>query len=101
MDRETFIKYGDVPPGYDEIPMNRGSAPDARHLQTSMPWWNPRYWRKRVWAAIAVVLLIVIVIAVAVGVTEAKNNKYPDYSELSYSLSETCKFWAQDPAALA
>ncbi|KAG9250924.1 concanavalin A-like lectin/glucanase domain-containing protein [Emericellopsis atlantica] len=89
----SHYKQGAMPPAYDEVPM---AAPHdtniqnrSRPVQTSKPWWNPRYWRKRVWIAIAVILLIIIVIAVAVGVTQSKSNKYPDYSALSYALSET------------
>lgn len=59
---------------------------------SSMPWWNPRYWARKIWIAIAVVVVVVIVIAVAVGVTVSKNNAYPNYTQLSYKLQDTCMF---------
>lgn len=96
--RQDGHKPGGTPPQYDEIMFSRSNG-DVRHAPTSMPWWNPRYWRKRVWAAVSAVIVIVIVIAVAVGVTQAKkNNAYPDYSALSYSLSDTCKWESPWPA---
>ncbi|POR36733.1 Uncharacterized protein TPAR_03033 [Tolypocladium paradoxum] len=86
--RQDGHKPGDSPPEYDEIMFLRGSG-DVRHAPASIPWWNPRYWRKRVWAGVAIVIVIVIVIAAAVGVSQAKKNAYPDYSPLSYSLADT------------
>lgn len=64
----------------------------TNHAASSIPWWNPRYWARKVWIAIAVVVVIVIVIAVAVGVTVSKNNAYPNYTQLSYKLQDTCMF---------
>lgn len=93
MYRESF-KPGEAPPNYEEIAFTRGgqgSTADVRHVQTSMPWWNPRYWRKRVWGGVVAAILIIIAIVIAVAVTQTKKNAYPDYSALSYSLSETCK----------
>jgi len=59
-------------------------------VQTTMPWWNPRYWRKRVWAIVVTILVIVIAVAVAVGVTQSGGGgSYPDYSNVTYSLAET------------
>ena len=56
------------------------------------PWWNPRYWARKVWLIIVAIIIIIIIIAVAVGVTVSKNNAYPLYKELSYSLADTCKY---------
>lgn len=67
----------------------------SRAATTKMPWWNPRYWARKVWIAIVVVVVVVIivVIAVAVGVTlSKKDNAYPSYKELSYTLQDTCKY---------
>ncbi|EGX89459.1 endo-1,3(4)-beta-glucanase, putative [Cordyceps militaris CM01] len=64
----------------------------SRTATTKMPWWNPRYWARKVWIAVAVaVVIIVVVIGVAVGVTVSKNNAYPSYKALSYTLQDTCK----------
>lgn len=58
---------------------------------TSMPWWNPRYWARKVWIGVIAVVVIIIVIAVAVGVTVSKQNAYPSYKALSYKLQDTCE----------
>lgn len=90
-------KHGDgvAPPAYDDTyyptPPRGDRDSGIRQVQTKVPWWNPRYWRKRVWIGLSIVLVIIITIAVAVGVTQAKKaNAYPNYSELNYSLKETC-----------
>ncbi|PNY26458.1 Uncharacterized protein TCAP_03587 [Tolypocladium capitatum] len=81
-------KPGDTPPRYDDIMFSRGAG-DVRHAPASMPWWNPRYWRKRVWAGVGISIVVVVITAVAGGVTQSKKNAYPDYSVLSYNLSDT------------
>jgi len=92
MRQDAYTKPGEFPPQYDEAMFPpRGAPGNVRQARASMPWWNPRYWRKRVWAGIGVVLVVVIIVAVAVGVTQSKKNRYPDYSAITYSLSETCK----------
>lgn len=70
----------------------RAPASNVRHVQTSMPWWNPRYWRKRVWGGVVAAILIIIAIIIAVAVTVTRKKAYPNYTELSYSLKETCEF---------
>ncbi|GJN75468.1 hypothetical protein PLIIFM63780_009326 [Purpureocillium lilacinum] len=90
MRQDAYTKPGEFPPQYDEVMFPpRGAPGNVRQARASMPWWNPRYWRKRVWAGIGVVLVVVIIVAVAVGVTQSKKNRYPDYSAITYSLSET------------
>ncbi|CAI6096387.1 unnamed protein product [Clonostachys chloroleuca] len=93
MVHREFYKPGDLPPTYQEVvaapQQNIVGGGDVRPLQTSLPWWNPRYWTKRIWIGVVTALVIIIVIAVAVGVTQAKKNAYPNYSQLSYSLKET------------
>ncbi|KAF4120578.1 Glycosyl hydrolases family 16 [Geosmithia morbida] len=69
-------------------PVRHGAAGVSR-VQTTKPWWNARYWPKKVWAGVAAIVVIVIVIAVAVGVTQSKKDAYPNYTELSYSLKDT------------
>lgn len=57
------------------------------------PWWKPTTWTKKVWAlviaGITAVVVIVIVVAVVVTRNNANANKYPDYSQLNYTLKET------------
>lgn len=40
----------------------------------------------------ATIIIIIIIVGAAVGGTEAKNNAYPNYTALSYSLADTCNF---------
>ncbi|KAH8177273.1 glycosyl hydrolases family 16 domain-containing protein [Sarocladium implicatum] len=64
----------------------------TRPVQTSMPWWNPRYWSRRIWLLVVfiVVALIAIIIAVVVTQTRSSNSgSYPDYTNLTYSLVDT------------
>jgi len=62
-----------------------------------MPWWNPRYWRKSIWAGVILSFAVVLIIIIAVSVMKVKENRYPDYSPLSYSLADTCKFTSHSP----
>lgn len=82
------VKPGETPPAYDEIMLTRPGR-DVRRASPSMPWWNPRYWRKRVWAGAVVAVLVILAIIISVAVTKAKENEYPDYTALTYSLKDT------------
>jgi hypothetical protein len=55
------------------------------------PWYNFKYWGKRAWAGFVAVVVLIIVIIIIVAVEVTKNNAYPDYTQLSYSLADTCK----------
>lgn len=79
-------------------PIAQGGSSYRSDDSASGPWWNPRYWRKRIWAAVAVLLLILVVV-IPVAVTQTQSSAYPNYSELSYTLRETCKGSIQKPRA--
>lgn len=85
------VKPGDMTPQYEDIRFDRNRG-NGHQVATSRPWWNPRYWTKKIWAGLAVVLVIVIVVAVAVGVTQSKKSSYPDYKPITYSLKDTCEW---------
>jgi hypothetical protein len=53
-------------------------------------WFDVRYWSKRTLILTSLALVIVIVIVIAVTVVEVKENAYPDYSKLNYSLVDQC-----------
>lgn len=89
MYREAFKP--DAPPTYEEVALQSRPQTEVRHVQTSMPWWNPRYWRKRVWLGVVVAILVILAIVIAVAVTQTRKSAYPDYTALNYTLSETCK----------
>lgn len=56
--------------------------------------WNVRQWGKRAWGIVCGVAIAIIVVVAVVAVVEsnkARANRYPDYTKLNYSLSDTCK----------
>lgn len=53
-------------------------------------WYNFKAWGKKTWLGIATVVTILIVVIVVAVVEVNKSNKYPDYSKLTYFVSETC-----------
>ncbi|KAF4511143.1 hypothetical protein G6O67_002966 [Ophiocordyceps sinensis] len=77
----------EAPPPYDDIVFSRGGR-GAGQARASIPWWNPRYWRKRAWIELATVAAVAVVIVVAVAVVESKKNAYPDYAPIAYGLSD-------------
>lgn len=78
-------KPGGIPPRYEEV--NLGSSGGGARY--GAPWWKS----KKVWIGVAAVVVIAIVIGVAVGVTQGKKSSYPDYSQLTYALKDTCEFF--------
>ncbi|KEY73339.1 hypothetical protein S7711_01453 [Stachybotrys chartarum IBT 7711] len=85
--RSQEFKGDDVHMSQRPLPQG-GSSYRGDSGNASGPWWNPRYWRKRVWAAVIVVFLILVVV-IPVAVTQTQNSAYPNYSEVSYTLRET------------
>lgn len=79
-------KPGEIAPRYEEVNLGSGGGDGARY---GAPWWK----NKKVWIGVAAVVIIAIVIGVAVGVTQGKKSSYPDYSQLSYTLKDTCEFY--------
>lgn len=89
-DYQRADKHGAVPPAYREL---YPAPPEDRAwqaAQTSMPWWNPRYWGRKIWIAVGVLVAIIIAAIIAVAVTKSKSGgSYPDYSNLTYNLVDT------------
>lgn len=60
----------------------------ARHTSENPPY---KPWWKRAWPLLALAAVVVLVIVIVVPVeVEKKKNRYPDYSQLSYTLADTC-----------
>ncbi|KAI1765906.1 glycoside hydrolase family 16 protein [Hypoxylon sp. FL1150] len=77
------------PPYYSteqQLPPRRGNM---AYAQTKTPWWNARYWRKRTWAIVVAIVVIILVVCIVVPLEVAKANKYPDYTALNYTLSDS------------
>lgn len=87
------IKPGEVPPRYDEVALDSaGGGFRESKSGGGGGLWDVRSWSKKVWIGLAAVIVIAIVIGVAVGVTQGKKgSSYPDYSQLTYTLKDTCK----------
>lgn len=74
--------------------MDDYGLPSRSKVSARKPWWNPRYWSRRVWIGVVILILVIIVVAVVAGVLAGKKSSssaYPDYSPLAYSLADTCK----------
>lgn len=85
-------KHGAAPPTLTEIDYDQPYDRPGRAVQTSMPWWNPRYWSKRIWIIVIIVIVVVVAIVVPVVVTQTRSstsNAYPTYTNLTYSLVDT------------
>ena len=100
-DRARSKRYGDsiyavhqtspVPPSSKEsnvYPYTESRVPHSRAQR-----FHPGTWSKRVkiMVASAVVLIIVIVIIVGAVVGTEANNRYPDYSAITYNHADTCE----------
>lgn len=53
--------------------------------------WNPKSWGLKTKIAVAVGIVAVIIAIICGAYFGVRNNKYPNYSKLNYSLSKTCK----------
>lgn len=54
-------------------------------------WWDVKHWSKKAFLLAALALAAIIVIAVVVAIEVEKKNRYPSYTALSYSLTDTCE----------
>jgi len=76
------LRYGEEYDGGKE-----GAAATGRGFGGSP--WNPRNWGWKRWAAAGLALAVLIIIIVVPSVVVTRNNRYPDYSRLTYSLKDT------------
>jgi len=75
--------FGAPPPAY-EIDRQGSLAPK---------WYEWRYWGRRKWIMIGVGAALIIAIVIAIGVVVGrKDNRYPDYTRLQYTLAESREF---------
>ncbi|KAG9227952.1 glycoside hydrolase family 16 protein [Amylocarpus encephaloides] len=65
-------------------------TPNSSGASSGLPWWHPKGWGKKILGGIAAtIVILIVVIVVPVVVTRNKDNAYPNYSTLTYSLSES------------
>jgi hypothetical protein len=93
--------------------MKTGEAVVAAH-GTGSPYpsqWDPRSWSRRAWLILvtALIVIVIVIVGAVVGVRATRNNSpdgtsssYPDYTQLNYTLIDTCKLkWLAAGALLA
>ncbi|KAH8772640.1 glycoside hydrolase family 16 protein [Diaporthe sp. PMI_573] len=51
-------------------------------------WWDFKTWRRRTWAILVAILVVIIIVVVVVVTMLQKNNAYPNYKRLVYTLSD-------------
>ncbi|EPE33256.1 Concanavalin A-like lectins/glucanase [Glarea lozoyensis ATCC 20868] len=66
-----------------------GTGEFERQDGVGRKWYDVKGWGKKVWIGVAAAVVILIIVIVVPVVVTNKKNKYPDYSRLSYSVSET------------
>ena len=82
----TADDYGQplgAPPVYKEDP--------HRYSSGGSKWWNVKTWGWKRWAILAAAVVVLIVVIVVAVVLSTKKDKYPNYSQLSYKLADTCE----------
>jgi hypothetical protein len=57
------------------------------------PWWNVAHWGKKAWLITVGALAVMLIIIIVAVVETKKANRYPDYSKLTYSLAENCRYF--------
>lgn len=76
----------------DSPPLDdRSEYIDKQNISQPHKRWDPRSWGWKGWLIAAVVLICIVIAAVVGGVEGSKNNSYPDYTPLNYSIKDTCE----------
>lgn len=60
-------------------------------------WYEVKHWSKKVWLLVGLGIAIIIAIIIVIAVVVSRNNRYPNYSKLNYSLKETCAYFRSLP----
>lgn len=82
------------PPDYADLPplnMKKGPVNLSQRYygdERGDKWWDFKTWRRRTWAILVAVLVVIIIVIVVVVTMLQKNNAYPNYKRLVYSLSD-------------
>ncbi|KAF2494793.1 hypothetical protein BU16DRAFT_550608 [Lophium mytilinum] len=76
-ENSSNIHLTEAPPPYEDI--KSASSPSKV---------NPKYWGRKVWIGVAVGAVVIIVAVIVGAVLGVRANAYPNYSKLTYSLSD-------------
>lgn len=74
--------YDSAPPPYESLDSIAKESPHASK-------WNPRTWSKPVLLGVIAATVVVIAAIIIGAVLGTRANAYPDYSSISYSLTDT------------
>lgn len=77
--------------GVGEPPPYSAHAPDAEKMAAAPSKWNPKSWGLKTKIGVAAGVIAVIIAIIVGAYYGVRNNKYPNYSKLNYSLQKTCK----------
>jgi len=61
----------------------------AMQSSASAAWYNVKHWSKLTIGLVAAGIVAILIIIIVVPVEETKNDKYPNYSALNYTLNNT------------
>ncbi|CAG8981220.1 hypothetical protein HYALB_00012549 [Hymenoscyphus albidus] len=53
------------------------------------PWYDAKGWGKKAWIGIFIAFVIIVIVVVVPSVVVTRNNRYPDYTRLNYTLTDT------------
>ena len=81
---ELPLRPNERPPTYTSGIYDRGGYGKTEYSRR-----NPKTWSKKCWIILSAVVVILLVIIVAVAVSVSRANRYPNYSKLNYSLTDT------------
>ncbi|KAI1625437.1 endo-1,3(4)-beta-glucanase [Exophiala viscosa] len=85
-------QFEEAPPSYAAVRASKAAAASRSaplYEKNEYSRRNPRNWSRRCWIILGVVIAAIIAIVVAVAVVVTRENRYPNYSELNYSLVDT------------
>lgn len=86
--RSSPPDYADLPP-LNMAKKASGNLP-PRYYGDERPdrWWDFKTWRRRTWAILVAIVVVIIIVVVVVVTMLQKNNAYPNYKRLVYTLSD-------------
>lgn len=82
------------PPDYADLPplnMRKGAGNLPQRYygdERGDKWWDFKTWRRRTWAILVAIVVVIIIVIVVVVTMLQKNNAYPNYKRLVYTLSD-------------